>query len=283
MRAFFLLIIITSVGASSAFGQIFGTVTDAPRSLALSRSDVADVHDEWVPNPALRVDTASHLRVTLWPMPLDLPGSYSAGVAGDVPLDSLWLAGASFSRYQWTDSYSWQFFGVQASRVFNVSGAGDSGRHAVAGIRLRYSQETFGTEYLPLTDIGVDLGASLDLFPRLTLAAAVTHLVSLYSNYGSYGDSVEDRVAWLGISYRPTSDLMIDVAFESSENESPAFHGGAEYAIDPHIFVRAGADTGTGEISGGIGVIADNFSADFAAIRHPDLGTSISIGIGFAL
>jgi hypothetical protein len=280
MRALFLLLIFTGIGVHSAFGQIFGTITDAPRSLALSRSDVADVHDEWVPNPALRIDTASHLRVTLWPAPLSLPGSYSAGVAGDIPLDSLWLTGASFSRYQWSDSYSWQFFGVQASRVFNVSGAGDSGRHAVAGIRLRYAQENFGTDYLPLSDIGVDLGASLDLFPRLTLAAAVTHLVSLYN---SYGDSVEDREAWLGLSYRPTNDLTIDAAFESSEDESPAFLGGVEYALDSHIYVRAGTDTGNREISAGIGVIADSFSADFAAIRHPDLGTSISIAIGFAL
>ncbi len=276
----FVVALFVGIGSPPAFGQIFGTVTDSPRSLGLGRSDVADVHDEWIPNPALPVDTSSHLHVTLWPMPLGLPGSLSAGVAGDIPLDQLWLAGASFSRYQWTDTYSWQTFGVQASRVFAVSGAGDTGRRAVAGIRLRYSQETFGTDYLPLSDIGVDLGASLDLFPRLTLAAAVTHLVSLYN---SYGDSVEDREAWLGISYRPTNDLTIDAAFESSENASAAFHGGAEYAIDSHIYVRAGTDTGTEELTAGIGVTADSFSADFAAIRHPELGTSISLAIGFAL
>jgi hypothetical protein len=53
MRALFLLLIFTCLGANSAFCQIFGTITDAPRSLALSRSDVADVHDEWVPNPSV--------------------------------------------------------------------------------------------------------------------------------------------------------------------------------------------------------------------------------------
>ena len=94
---------------------------------------------------------------------------------------------------------------------------------------------------------------------------------------------MEDRVGWLGLSYRATSDLTLDAALESSPEYDAAFHAGAEYAIDPHLFVRAGTDTGTGEISGGIGVREWNFTADFAAIRHPDLGTSISFGIGFAL
>ena len=249
-------------------------------------SDLADARDEWVPSPALPVDTSSHLHATLSPLPLGLPESWSAGFAGDIPLDPLWLAGVSLSRYQWTDAYSWQTFSIQASRTFAVGGTnvndGDSStrRHAVAGIRIRYSQETFGSEYLPLDDIGVDLGVSFDLFPNLTLAAAVTHLVSLYNNYG---DSVEDRVGWFGLSYRATNDLTLDAAFESSAEYNAAFHVGAEYDIDSHLFVRAGGDTGTGEISGGIGVATGNFTADFAAVRHPDLGTSVSFGIGFAL
>ncbi len=264
----------------AASAQIFGSTTDSPRSLALCGSDLADARDEWVPNPAMPSDTMSNLRVPLTPLPLGLPQSFSAGFGADMPVNGNILAGASLSRYQYADAFVYQSFGIQASKTFQVSGTGDSGRRAIAGIRIRYSEETFGTEYQPLNDIGVDLGASFDLFPKLTLAVAVTHLLSLVNNQGT---SMEDRVGWLGLSYRATSDLTLDAALESSPEYDAAFHAGAEYAIDPHLFVRAGTDTGTGEISGGLGIREWNFTADFAAIRHPDLGTSVSFGIGFAL
>ncbi len=276
-------------GVQATHAQIFGATSNSPRSLALGRSDIADSRDEWSPNAALPADTFSHIHALLSPLPLGLPQSWNAGFSGDIPFESHWLAGASFSRYQYTDAFSWQSFGIQASKTFDVGTKNDTTqqpmRHAVAGIRLRYSQETFGdassvASYLPLDDIGVDLGASFDLFPQLTFAAAVTHLVSLYNNQDI---SSEDRVAWLGLSYRPTTDLTLDATLETSPENNPAFHAGAEYAIDQHLFVRAGADTQTGEISGGIGVHSNNFTADFAAIRHPDLGTSISFGIGFEL
>jgi hypothetical protein len=276
----FIFIIIFSSGTIPTFAQIFGATSDAPRSLALGRSDIADARDEWVPSPAMAADTLSHLRAPLSPLPLGLSQSFSAGFAADMPIDGSWIAAASLSRYQYTDVFAYQSFGMQASRTFNVSGSGDTARRAVAGIRIRYAQETWGTEYLPLEDIGVDLGVSFDLFPKLALAAAVTHLLSLYNNQDL---PMEDRVAWLGLSYRATTDLTLDAALESDPGYDAAFHAGAEYAIDSHLFVRAGADTGTGEISGGVGVASGNFTADFAAVRHPDLGTSISFGIGFAL
>jgi hypothetical protein len=277
---FFCLATAGTGAISPVFAQIFGSTTDSPRSLAMGGSDLADAHDEWVPNPAMAADTLSNLRVPLTPLPLGLPQSFAAGFGADMPVNGNILAGASLSRYEYADAFAYQSFGLQASKTFQVSGAGDTSRRAIAGIRIRYSEETFGTEYAPLDDLGVDLGASFDLFPKLTLAVAVTHLLSLLNNQRI---PIEDRVGWLGISYRATSDLILDAALESSPAYDAAFHAGAEYAIDPHLFVRAGTDTGTGEISAGLGVHEWNFTADFAAIRHPDLGTSVSFGIGFAL
>ncbi len=275
-----LLLFFSLTGTELASAQIFGATSDSPRSLALGRSDIADARDEWVPNPAMASDTVLNLRVPLSPLPLGLPQSFSVGFAADMPVDGNMLAGVSLSRYQYTDVFAYQSFGMQASKTFQVGGSGDTGRRAIVGFRIRYSQETFGTEYLPLDDIGVDLGASFDIFPKLTLAAAVTHLVGIYNNQGI---PIEDRIGWLGLSYRATTDLTIDAALESDPGYDAAFHAGAEYAIDRHLFIRAGVDTQTGEISGGIGVVSGNFTADFAAIRHPDLGTSISFGVGFAL
>jgi hypothetical protein len=270
----------------SAFGQIFGSTSDSPRSLALGRSDLADTRDEWNPNAAMPSDTFSNLRAVLSPEPLGLSQSYSAGVSGDIPLESGWMAGSAFSLYQFASTFSWESFGVQASKTFLVGPPGDStSRKVVVGMRVRYSQETLGqasdaVAYLPINDFGVDLGASFDLFPQLTLAAAATHLVTLYNNQDI---PIEDPVAWAGFSYRATSDFTIDGTLETSSYFHPAFHGGAEYALSPNLFVRAGGDTQTGEISAGLGVTTNNFSADFTAIRHPDLGTFISFGIGFKL
>ncbi len=266
--------------AQPAFAQIFGALSDAPRSLALGRSDIADARDEWNPNPALHRDSLVRFQIPLSPLPLGLPQSFSAGLGADMPVAGTMLAGVALSRYQYADVFSWQSFGIQASRTFPVSGAGDSSRRAVAGLRIRYTQQTSGTEYLPFDDIGVDVGISFDLFPQLTLAAAVTHLVGLYNNQNI---PIEDRTGWFGLSYRPAKELTIDAALESSSGYNAAIHIGAEYAIDPHLFIRAGTDTQTGEISGGVGVASGNVTADFSAVRHPDIGTSICFGVGLSL
>ena len=70
---------------------------------------------------------------------------------------------------------------------------------------------------------------------------------------------------------------------ESPSDSPTVLHFGAEYAFDSNLFVRAGAITGIGDISAGIGVVAGSLIADFAAVEHTTLGTSISFAIAFAL
>ena len=275
--------------------QAQGIPSDASaRPLAISQSEIADPLDEWSPNPALRQDTNAHVRTMLAPAPMGIPGTYTLGFNGDFPLDDGLVVGAAFTRYDFSDAnFAWESIGAQISRTFTVSGADSTTRFASAGVRIRYGEQMLPAPYLPFEDITVDFGATFDLFPQLTAAAAVTHLFSLYDNQS---DSIEARTAWVGLTYRPTSDLAIDGALETMSGQtSPIFRGGIEYAFDSHLVLRAGAVTGleevsstgahtaTGEISAGFGVRTESFMANFSAIRHPDLGTLISFGIGFVL
>jgi hypothetical protein len=269
------------VGDQVALAQSYIAIAPtqySPRTVALGLADIADVRDEWSPNPAMPADTSSHIRAVLWPLPLGLTGTYAAGFTADYPLSNSATAGASFTDYQSTNIFSWESFGLQASKTFAV-GNDSSNRKAVAGVRLRYAQENFSPYYLPAQAFTADLGAQFDIASQLTLGAAVTHL------FNSVNEDVliESRTAWLGLTYRPVPEAEANAAIESSEDTHPDFHFGVEYSLDEYVFIRAGAEAATGIISGGIGVRADNLTADFAIAYHPNLGSSLSFGIGLAL
>lgn len=278
--AYFFLLSASAL-VSNAFAQ-YGVAFDSPRSFALGRAAISDPTDEWSSNAAMRVDTNSHLRVLLSPDPI-LPGSLSAGVSGDLPLDASMTLGAAFSNYQYGNAFSWQSYSAQTSKTFLISGSGDQSRYASAGVRLRYVQQNYitgGNFYIPSDDLTGDLGATFDLFPQLTAGVAVTHLLSLSYNQDI---PIEGRAAWAGLTYRPLGDLTLDAAMESPTTSPTVMHFGAEYAFDANLFIRAGAITGIGDISAGIGVKTGSLIADFAAVEHTTLGTSLSFGIAFVL
>jgi hypothetical protein len=156
-------------------------------------------------------------------------------------------------------------------------------------VRLRYVQQNYITDgniYIPSDDLTGDLGATFDLFPQLTAGVAVTHLLSLSYNQNI---PIEDRAAWIGLTYRPLGDLTLHAAMESPSAAPTVVHFGAEYAFDANLFIRAGATagksmtSGAGDLSAGIGVKTGSLIADFAAVEHPTLGTSLSFGIAFVL
>ncbi len=285
LLSFFLIVSVKGFAQSIPYNA-------SARSLALAQSEIADPLDEWSPNPSIRIDTNAHLRTVLAPDPMGLPGSYTVGFDGDAPLDYGLTVGAAFLLFDNSATdYSQQLVGAQVSKTFLVSGAGSDERFASAGIRLRYTQETFAQPFLPYDDYTADLGATFDLFPQLTAGVAVTHLLSLYNNQSaSVVGNPEVLDAWLGLTYRATSDFTIHGAFETGGGATyPEFHGGVEYAFDSYLILRAGAIFGAdpnsdaGEISAGFGIRTESMMADFSAVRHPTLGTFISFGIGFDL
>lgn len=295
MPRFSILVCIFLFASRTAFAQNIPSNASA-RSLALGQSAIADPQDEWSANAAFRIDTTAHVRTAFSPAPLNLPDSYTAGVNGDAPLDNGFALGAAFMLFENSDAnFAEESMGIQVSKTFRVSGVADSSegaRFASAGMRLRYGQLLEPPPFLPFQDLTADFGATFDLLPQLTAGVSVTHLLSLYNNQG---DSIENREAWIGLTYRPTTDLAIHGAFEAAGGADPSLiRAGIEYAFDSYLLLRAGAvfstsssatspATDAGEISGGFGIRTESLMADFAAVRHPDLGTFISFGIGFDL
>ncbi len=94
----------------------------------LGAATLRDARDEWVPESRDGFRYSIELpRVPLSPLPLGLPQSFSVGFAADMPVDGNMLVGVSLSRYQYTDVFAYQSFGMQASKTFQVGGSGDTG------------------------------------------------------------------------------------------------------------------------------------------------------------
>ncbi len=202
-------------------------------------------------------------------------------MGGAIPIDEGYLLAVTFSRYQYSDIFSSQYFSLESSKRIGLT----EGRDAVVGIRSRYIEENFGDHYLPLKEITADLGITFSLSSEFHIGTSITHLLSLYRNQDVI---VEYPSLWLGMSYCHAHIITLYAAAEGStdHNYSPhdvALHLGVEYLLDPRIVLRVGTETASSSISGGVGIRLHSLTADFAATDHPDLGMTLSFGIGYSL
>ena len=244
----------------------------SPRSLSLSRANVADPRDGRDANPALIVDSTLHLSADFMPFPSGIEDSWMAGASMEYAVDTRNVLGVSFDKFQYQSFYSNEDIAMQYSRSFGS----DTDRKAAAGVRLRYSNTSFGQYYLPIGEISMDLGAVLQLASRLMLGVAVVDLTSLYH---SQDIGTDVRSAYLGLTYRPLSDLALHAAVESSTGSALNVLGGIEYDLERSIALRIGIESLTGNLSGGVGLHYNAFLIDFSLIRHPVLGDEWSFGL----
>ncbi|HWF43825.1 MAG TPA: hypothetical protein VG537_04205 [Candidatus Kapabacteria bacterium] len=276
----------------------------SPRSLGLSGANVAAPRDGRDANPALLPDTSFDLGIDFMPFPSGLEDSWTAGAAADDPIDEQNSIGVSYDKFQYGSIYSSESFAAQYSRAFGnertndarSTNGTDSIEHsettptlkgasahnndalAVAGVRLRYSSDTYGDGqyYYPLDEISVDVGAVLRLATQLSLGVAIDDLATLYR---SQDIGTDVRSAALGLTYRPIGELALHAAIESMTGSPLDVLGGIEYDLEPSITLRVGIESLTDNFSGGVGLHYDAFLIDFSVVRHPILGDELSFGV----
>ncbi|MDP4198823.1 MAG: hypothetical protein Q8922_02515 [Bacteroidota bacterium] len=277
------LLILTD--ARNAYSQVFAPDAPmAPRALALAGSNIADATDPTDLNPASSTDTDSRCAAGFLPAPNNLERSWTAMASGrwmPVARDAI---AADFSRFQYQDVFARQQVGLTLSHMFPI-GARDTGtsenesraaRRASAGLRLRYSDLSFGQNYLPISELSADAGATFDITPDLRGAAVVSHLVSLYKNQDV---ETQPRTGYLALTYHSSEELTLHVAVKSPEGETTSVLAGIEYLLNRYLTFRIGTETATGVIGGGIGLHYSSMQFDFAIMRHPDLGSTFGFGI----
>jgi hypothetical protein len=263
--------------ASKANSQ-FLTVAppESPRSLSLLGSNVASVNDALSANSAC--DSTQTVGMSYNPLPLGIEGAWSAAVNACYAIDHNNRIGAAVIANAFQEIYSKQIAMLQYARAIDVSR--DTTRSIIAGVRLKYSSEHFGGQYLPLNDLKMDIGFRITLVDRVEAGIAITDLAMIYHNQDVENS---DRTTFAGLSWKALDDVSVHCALEAPQNESVSLLVGIECMLDSHVAVRAGAETAIGELAFGAGLHYANLEIDIAALHHPVLGSSLSFGLVYGL
>ena len=130
--------------------------------------------------------------------------------------------------------------------------------------------------------LAVSLGGQAELVPkRLVFGACLYNL-----NQARLADYQRERVPTVlkaGLSYRPTTKVLLNVETEKDVEQSANFKAGVEYRIIEALALRAGLRTLTEETTGGVGCRAGALQIDYAAAWHAALGLSQHLSLGMSL
>ena len=129
--------------------------------------------------------------------------------------------------------------------------------------------------------VAVSLGGQAELVPkRLVFGAYLYNL-----NQARLAEYQQERVPTVlkaGLSYRPTTKVLLNIETEKEVEQSADFKAGLEYRVIDALALRAGLRTLTQETTGGIGFRAGALQIDYAAAWHTALGLSQHLGVSLA-
>jgi hypothetical protein len=146
------------------------------------------------------------------------------------------------------------------------------------GIRASYYQmriEDFGTANAFM----VDLGAIVELVPRLSFATYISNFTVSKLNDG---DGTKLPVLMkAGLSYRPTDDIRFNLDIHKDVEYDAQLKAGLEYRIIEKFFVRMGVNSDPFRACFGGGMKFGRFQIDYAATSHRFLGLAHQASVAF--
>ncbi|QIL77210.1 hypothetical protein [Hymenobacter sp. HDW8] len=95
----------------------------------------------------------------------------------------------------------------------------------------------------------------------------------------AYEDERVPTVLKAGLSYRPTSKLMLNVETEKDVEQDADFKAGIEYQLLEALALRAGFASLVEQTTAGVGFKAGRFQIDYAAAWQSALGLSQHVGV----
>ncbi len=131
---------------------------------------------------------------------------------------------------------------------------------------LQYNIATVGTRQV----VTLQFGGIAEITPELHFGAHISNF-----NQARLVKETREKVPTVmkgGISYRPNSELMINLEVEKDLDFDEVVKAGIEYKIVEQVFLRTGISTRSGSGAFGIGFHPTNFQFDYAYSTDPKLG-----------
>ncbi len=116
----------------------------------------------------------------------------------------------------------------------------------------------------------VSLGGIAELTPVLLFGAHVYNLSG--AGYGRFSTDKLPIIVKAGLSYRPSSALMVNLEAEKDILLPPLVKLGLEYALAQKLYTRIGINSEPANLFFGIGFRPKAFQLDYAMGQHAQLG-----------
>jgi len=126
-----------------------------------------------------------------------------------------------------------------------------------------------------------DFGGHAKLTEHLFFGAHISNL-----NQAELSAFTGEKIATImktGISYRPSTELKINVEVQKEVEQDAQLKLGLEYALIERVFLRTGIRTKPFESSFGAGFHTGKFKIDYAFINNPDIGDVHELSVSYQL
>ncbi len=183
-----------------------------------------------------------------------------------------------------------QKYGTYGLSLSRFGDALFSQQHAGLGVAHKLGQFSLGAKadvwqvavqgYGSQKTVALSAGMQGEVVPGLYVGAFAYNLNQ--ARMASFEDERLPTVMKAGLSYRPTTHLLLAAETEKSIDHDADFKAGAEYALLQQKFIlRSGFSALTGSLSFGAGFKARQLQVDYAFGSTTPIGNSHHLSIGY--
>lgn len=190
--------------------------------------------------------------------------------AGYVQSVGSFKAGAGFYR-SGDDLFSEQRFNLAVSHQLDRVSLGVSVDY------LQYDISTVGTKGVMV----MEFGGLAEITDQIHFAAHIFNLNQ--AELVSEGNEKIPTVMKAGLSFRPTTDLILSVETEKDLDFDEVFKVGVEYQVVENVFLRTGLNTEPFNGAFGVGFYPSSFQFDYAFTNDTNLGAIHEVSVSYAL
>ena len=186
-------------------------------------------------------------------------------------------------RKELTAGFSLQRFG---DKIYNELSFGLGIAHRISrislGLKINYRQIAVNASSLSLSKkaLVVEMGGIAQLSSTVYLGAHVYNLAQ--GTFSGDGTVNLPTVLKTGLTYLPTKSLCLSAEFVKNTDYPASLRAGLEYEVIPTLFVRTGIASKPYTNHFGLGFVGGNFTVDYAATSHPQLGWSHHVTLAYA-
>ena len=131
------------------------------------------------------------------------------------------------------------------------------------GLKAKYAQVSL-PRYGAAGVLLIDAGLHLQINPQLSLGFAGTNLNRARIRTALGGMETAPTAVQVGLSYRPTEELLLTAEVIKEEAFAPSFRGGLSYQVAAPLSLRIGVGSDPLLLGAGIGIRWQGLELDFA-------------------